>query len=200
MALAFVFPGQGSQAPGMGRDLAAAFPAAREVFQEAGKDGFLGMAVPEKFGGGGVDDFRFNQVLDEQIAYAGIGGAGLGISLHNDICLPYFLTYCTPEQQQRWLPGIASGEVKATLALTESNGRWDESGIEATATKSGDGYAITGEKMFVLDGHTADLIIVAAKSDAGTSLFTVQADASGLTREALSTMEATTWSAYAVPL
>src|SRR5579875_3724131 len=61
----------------------------REVFQEAGKGGFLGMAVPEQYGGGGVDDFRFNQALDEQVAAAGITGSGLGLSLHNDICLPY---------------------------------------------------------------------------------------------------------------
>src|SRR5919205_1270167 len=81
----------------------------REVFQEAGRSGFLGMAVPEQYGGGGVDDFRFNQAFDEQVAFAGVTGSGLGMSLHNDICLPYFLAYATDEQKERWLPGIASG-------------------------------------------------------------------------------------------
>ncbi len=80
----------------------------RELFPAAGRSGFLGMAVPEQYGGGGVEDFRFNQALDEQIALAGITGAGLGISLHNDTCLPYFLTYANDEQKQRWLPGIVS--------------------------------------------------------------------------------------------
>src|SRR3954452_14683308 len=69
----------------------------REVFTAAGRNGFLGMAVPEQFGGGGVDDFRFNQILDEQLAEAGSGGTGLGLSLHNDTCLPYFLSYCNDE-------------------------------------------------------------------------------------------------------
>ena len=89
------------------------------------------------------------------------------------------------------LPGIASGETIATLAFTEPNGKWDESGITATAAKAGDGWTIDGTKMFVLDGHTAGLIIVAAKTDAGVSLFTVTADASGLTRTPLSTMDQT---------
>ncbi|HEY3632638.1 MAG TPA: acyl-CoA dehydrogenase family protein, partial [Jatrophihabitantaceae bacterium] len=76
----------------------------REVFAAAGRQGLLGMAVPEQYGGGGIDDFRFNQVIGEQVSYAGITGTGLGITLHNDICLPYFLAYCSEEQRQRWLP------------------------------------------------------------------------------------------------
>jgi len=73
----------------------------RDVFAAAGRNGFLGMAIPEQYGGGGIDDFRFNQVLGEQVSYAGVSGAGLGITLHNDICLPYFLAYCNEEQKQR---------------------------------------------------------------------------------------------------
>ena len=79
-----------------------------ELFAAAGQHGFLGMAVPEEYGGGGVDDFRYNTVIDEEIQAAGVGGAGLGLTLHNDICLPYFLAYCTDEQKARWLPGIVS--------------------------------------------------------------------------------------------
>jgi len=81
----------------------------RDVFRAAGSHGFLGMAIPEQYGGGGVDDFRYNLVIAEETQRAGLGGAGLGISLHNDICLPYFLRYCSDEQRERWLPGIASG-------------------------------------------------------------------------------------------
>ena len=89
------------------------------------------------------------------------------------------------------LPGIASGETIATVAFTEENGRWDEQGITATAASSDDGFTISGTKMFVLDGHVADLIVVAARTDAGVSLFKVAGDASGLTRESLSTMDQT---------
>ena len=73
----------------------------RELFARAAEKGMLAMAVGEDFGGSGVDDFRFNQVLVEEFAYGGVGAAGLGISLHNDICLPYFTTYSTDEQKQR---------------------------------------------------------------------------------------------------
>ena len=106
----------------------------REVFTAAGRSGFLGMAVPEQYGGGDVDDFRFNQVLDEQIAAAGIGGTGLGLSLHNDICLPYFLSFTTDEQKQRWLPGIASGELITAVAMTEPGAGSDLAGIRTSAT------------------------------------------------------------------
>ena len=136
----------------------------REVFQEAGKDGFLGMAVPEQYGGGGVDDFRFNQILDEQIAYAGIGGAGLGMSLHNDICLPYFLAYTTDEQKQRWLPGIASGELITAVAMTEPGAGSDLSGIRTSAKRDGDHYVVNGAKTFITNGINADLVITAVRT------------------------------------
>lgn len=155
--------------------------------QMAEQMGLQSLIIPEEYGGSGYSYVELCVVLEE-----------MGRRL---LAAPYFSTVVLGANtilqsgddaaKKDLLPGIASGETKATLALTESNGRWDESGIEATATKSGDGYAISGEKMFVLDGHTADLIIVAAKSGAGTSLFTVKSDASGLTREALSTMDQT---------
>src|SRR4029450_11947910 len=93
--------------------------------------------------------------------------------------------------KKAYLPGIASGETIATLAFTEPNGKWDESGIEATASQDGDQWRIDGTKMFVLDGHVANLLIVAARTAHGISLFTVDGDAAGLTRTALSTMDQT---------
>ena len=70
----------------------------RSVYAKAGQHGFTGMAVPEEHGGGGVDDFRFNAVISEELARAGLGGAGLGLTLHNDVTTPYFLEHCNEEQ------------------------------------------------------------------------------------------------------
>jgi len=155
--------------------------------QMAEQLGLQGLAIPEEFGGSGFGFIELVVIFEE-----------MGRSL---LCAPYFSTVALATQallhagdddaKAAHLPGIASGETIATVAFTEANGKWDESGIEATATAAGDGWTISGEKMFVLDGHTADLIIVAAKTGAGTSLFTVAGDASGLTREALPTMDQT---------
>jgi alkylation response protein AidB-like acyl-CoA dehydrogenase len=136
----------------------------REVFTEAGRSGFLGMAVPEEFGGGGVSDFRFNQALNEQVALAGVTGAGLGISLHNDTCLPYFLSFCDDEQRKRWLPGIASGELITAVAMTEPGAGSDLSGIRTSARRDGDHYVVNGSKTFITNGINADLVITAVRT------------------------------------
>jgi len=138
--------------------------APREIFQEAGRNGFLGMAVPEEYGGGGVDDFRFNQALNEQIALAGVTGVGLGISLHNDTCLPYFLSFCTDEQRRRWLPGIASGELITAVAMTEPGAGSDLAGIRTSAKRDGDSYIVNGSKTFITNGVNADLVITAVRT------------------------------------
>ncbi len=155
--------------------------------QAAEQLGLQGLAIPEEFGGSGYGYVELGIVLEE-----------MGRAL---LCAPFFSTVVLAGNtllqsgddaaKKEYLPGIASGETIATLAFTEPNGKWDESGIEATATKDGDGWKLNGTKMFVLDGHTADLIIVAAKTDKGTSLFAVSGDAAGLTRTALSTMDQT---------
>ncbi|HEU5449351.1 MAG TPA: acyl-CoA dehydrogenase family protein, partial [Acidimicrobiia bacterium] len=80
----------------------------RAIFAKAGAAGFLAMEAPEEYGGGGVKDFRYNTVIIDEVAETAIGGSGLGLTLHNDICLPYFLSLCNDEQKQRWLPGICS--------------------------------------------------------------------------------------------
>src|SRR3954470_4550877 len=136
----------------------------REVFQEAGKGGFLGMAIPEEYGGGGVDDFRFNQILSEQVALAGITGTGLGISLHNDTCLPYFLSVANAEQRQRWLPGIASGDLITAVAMTEPGAGSDLAGLRTSAKRDGDSYVVNGAKTFITNGINADLVITAVKT------------------------------------
>jgi alkylation response protein AidB-like acyl-CoA dehydrogenase len=158
----------------------------REVFTAAGKNGFLGMAVPDEYGGGGVDDFRFNQALGEQMSAAGLGGTGLGISLHNDTCLPYFLTYCNDEQKQRWLPGIASGELITAVAMTEPGAGSDLAGIRTSAKLEGDHYVVNGSKTFITNGVNADLVITAVRTGEdrhhGMSLMILERDMGGFER------------------
>jgi alkylation response protein AidB-like acyl-CoA dehydrogenase len=154
------------------------------VWKQMGEQlGLQGLAIPEEYGGSGYSFVELGIILEEQ-------GRRL-------LCGPYFSTVVLAAStlllsgddaaKKAHLPGIASGETIATLAITEANGRWDEEGITLTAK----GGKLNGEKMFVLDGHLANLIIVAAKSDKGTSLYTVAGDAAGLTRTSLSTMDQT---------
>ncbi len=155
--------------------------------QMAEQMGLQGLIIPEEYGGSGYSYVELIVVLEE-----------MGRAL---LCAPYFSSVVLAanalmhsdddDAKTAYLPGIASGETIATVAFTEENGRWDEDGVTATATASGDGWSVTGEKMFVLDGHVADLLIVAARTDAGVSLFAVDGDASGVTRTALATMDQT---------
>jgi alkylation response protein AidB-like acyl-CoA dehydrogenase len=138
--------------------------APRELFSAAGANGFLGMQIPEEYGGGGVTDFRFNQVLGEELMLAGVGGAGLGVTLHNDICMPYFLHYCTDEQKQRWLPGIASGELITAIAMTEPGAGSDLAGIRTSAVADGTDLIVNGSKTFITNGINADLVITAVRT------------------------------------
>jgi alkylation response protein AidB-like acyl-CoA dehydrogenase len=158
----------------------------REVFTEAGRSGFLGMQVPEQYGGGGVNDFRFNQALDEQVALAGIAGSGLGITLHNDTCLPYFLSFANDEQKQRWLPGITSGELITAIAMTEPGAGSDLSGIRTSARRDGENYLVNGAKTFITNGINADLVITAVRTGedrhSGLSLLIIERGMAGFER------------------
>jgi alkylation response protein AidB-like acyl-CoA dehydrogenase len=149
--------------------------------------GLQGLAIPEEYGGSGFTYVELIVVLEE-----------MGRSL---LCAPYFstvalaanaiLTSGDDAAKKELLPGIASGDAIATLAFTEDNGRWDEGGITTTATRAGDGWTLDGHKMFVLDGHVANLLVVAARTPAGLSLFAVDENAPGLTRTPLATMDQT---------
>src|SRR3954470_13054325 len=139
----------------------------RDEFAAAGAHGFLGMAVPEEHGGGGVEDFRYNLVIGEEVQAAGAGAPGLGLTLHNDICLPYFLRYCTDEQRARWLPGIASGELITAIAMTEPGIGSDLASMATSAIRDGEHYVVNGSKTFITNGINADLVITAVKTDPG---------------------------------
>ncbi|MDQ1517054.1 MAG: hypothetical protein QOE80_2884 [Actinomycetota bacterium] len=137
----------------------------RAIFARAGAAGFLAMEAPELHGGGGVKDFRYNTVISEEIAETCIGGSGLGLTLHNDICLPYFLHLANEEQQQRWLPGICSGELITAVAMTEPGIGSDLASMTTTANRDGDTYTVNGSKTFITNGINADLVITAVKTD-----------------------------------
>jgi len=155
--------------------------------QMAEQMGLQGLHIPEEYGGSGFGYVELGIVLEE-----------MGRAL---LCAPFFSSVVLAantlilsddeDAKQKYLPGIAMGETIATVAFTEPSGKWDEAGITMEASGSDGSYTLSGEKSFVLDGHTANLIIVAAKTGAGTSLFAVDGDAEGLTRTALSTMDQT---------
>ncbi len=139
----------------------------REVYANAGRHGFVGFNMPESHGGGGSNDFRFNAVVSEELAYAGMGGAGNGIGLQNDIVSPYFIAYCTDEQKDRWWPGIASGEKILAIAMTEPGTGSDLASIAATADPDGDEYVVNGAKTFITNGINADLIVTVVRTGEG---------------------------------
>ncbi len=160
--------------------------------QMANELGLQSIHIPEGYGGQGFTFVELAIVLEE-----------MGRVL---LCAPYFSSVVlaadaimnagTDAQKGELLPGIASGETIATLAFTEPNGRWDASGIEMEAQGSGDSSTLSGTKMFVIDGHTANLVVVAARSagtsgEDGISFFAVDGDAAGLTRTPLATMDQT---------
>ena len=159
----------------------------RDVFVRAGEHGFLAIDAPERFGGGGVADFRFNAVIAEEIQQAGMNAMGLGLTLHNDICLPYFLTLANEEQQARWLPGICSGELITAVAMTEPAIGSDLASMATTARRDGDHYVVNGSKTFITNGINADLVITAVKTDPserhrGMSLLVVERGMDGFER------------------
>jgi alkylation response protein AidB-like acyl-CoA dehydrogenase len=159
----------------------------KRMFRSAGKAGFLGMAIPERYGGGGVVDFRFNAVIVEELMKGDAMASGMCITLHNDVCLPYFLDLADDEQKQRWLPGLASGDLMSAIAMTEPGAGSDLAGIKSTAVRDGDGYVVNGSKTFITNGINSDVVITAVKTDptqphTGMSLLVIEDGMDGFTR------------------
>ncbi len=158
----------------------------KAMFRAAGAAGLLGMAVPDELGGGGVDDFRYNVVVTEEVSRSGAAASGMCITLHNDVCLPYFLRYCDPEQRRRWLPGIADGSLMTAIAMTEPGTGSDLAGIRTRAVRDGDVYVVDGAKTFITNGINADLVIVVARTGedphGGLTLLVVEDGMPGFSR------------------
>ena len=157
----------------------------RGVWLEAGKQGFLSMAVPEEYGGGGNPDFRYNTIVCEETVAGRY--SGLGFALHNDVIAPYLLNLTTREQKERWLPQFSTGEMITAIAMTEPGTGSDLQGIKTRAVKEGDHYILTGSKTFITNGINADLVIVVAQTDPdkgaqGFSLLAVERGMPGFER------------------
>lgn len=158
----------------------------RDLWTKMGENGFLCPWVDEQYGGLNAD-FGYSVVFNEEIERVGTGMVGLG--LHNDIVVPYFDTYGTDEQKERWIPKCVTGEYITAIAMTEPDAGSDLAGIKSTAIKDGDHYVLNGQKTFITNGIHADLIVVVAKTDPnaqpahkGISLFVVEKDMPGFSR------------------
>ncbi len=150
----------------------------RWAWNKAGEAGLLCMSMPEEYGGAG-GSFAHEQIFMEQQAIAGIDG--FGASLHNCIVAPYILHYGTEEQKKRWLPRMASGELVGAIAMSEPGTGSDLQAVRTTALKEGNQYVVNGQKTFITNGQTANIIIVVCKTDPGegakgVSLMVVETD------------------------
>lgn len=136
----------------------------RELFTALGKLGIIGTSIPEEYGGGGQDDYRYNVVIQEETARAGVTLGGL--RTHLDVVVPYFLGLANEEQRARWFPGLADGRLYTAIAMTEPGTGSDLAGIKTTAVRDGDHFVVNGAKTFITGGYHADLVIVVARTAA----------------------------------
>jgi alkylation response protein AidB-like acyl-CoA dehydrogenase len=160
-------------------EAAGTFP--RSFWEAAGGLGFLGFEAPQEFGGLGVRDFRYNAVIQEEVADSGI--ATDGFAMHNDIVAPYLIDGTTVAQRERWLPGFTAGRTVTAIAMTEPHAGSDLGAIRTTARFEGDSVVLDGAKTFITNGSIADLVIVLARTgDTGMSLVVVEKGTPGLSR------------------
>ncbi|AJT41175.1 acyl-CoA dehydrogenase family protein [Psychromicrobium lacuslunae] len=137
----------------------------RGLWTSAGEQGLLGLAIPEEFGGMGMTDYRFRAVLDEEFARANHFSVSLAFHLHDDMVLPHLLAYGSDELKQRWLPGMASGEIVSSIAMTEPGAGSDLRSIRTRAVRDGDDWLISGQKTFIGNGISGDAALVLARTD-----------------------------------
>lgn len=159
----------------------------REMWREAGSQGLLLMDAPAEYGGGGAGDWRFNAVVNEEMSARGL--TGFCLILQSDLIAPYFVSLATEEQKQRWLPGMASGELLAAIAMTEPGTGSDLAGVSTSARPApgGDGWIVNGSKTFISNGILADIVIAVVRTDpddhhGGLSLLVVERGMEGFER------------------
>lgn len=157
----------------------------RDIWEKAGEMGFLCMEAPEEYGGLGVDDFRYNVIVTEELVRAWAHGPGFG--LHNDVNLPYFLKYFNKEQKDRWLEDIVKGKLISAIAMTEPGTGSDLAAVKTRAIRQGDYYVVNGAKTFITNGILSDLVITVVKtspeeSHGGISLLVLERGMEGFNR------------------
>ncbi|MGX5803228.1 acyl-CoA dehydrogenase family protein [Bradyrhizobium sp. Arg314] len=154
----------------------------RDFWNRAGEHGLLGPTVPEEFGGPG-GDYLYSAVIDEELAKAGAANAA-GLSVHNDIVVPYLVSFASQELKEKWLPKMVTGEAVGAMAMTEPDGGSDLKAVRTTARRDGDEWVINGRKTFISNAASADIILVAARTNEasgakGLSLIVVEASRDG---------------------
>jgi len=134
----------------------------RSFFRKLGEIGVMGMAIPDKYGGSGNPDYRYNVILQEEASRALVTMGTVRTQL--DVILPYFLAYCSDDQRERWFPGLAAGTLLTAVAMTEPGTGSDLAGIRTRAVRDGDAYVLNGAKTFITGGFLADLVIVVCRT------------------------------------
>ncbi len=158
----------------------------REFWLAAGKQGFLGLEVPEQYGGSEAGDYRFNAVLLEELSHVNAALSSC-VGIHADIVAPYLVELTTEEQRERWLPGVAGGEILTAIGMTEPSGGSDLAALKTTAVRDGEDWVLNGSKTFITNGYSADLVVVAARTSPekkakGITLFGVETTKPGFSR------------------
>jgi long-chain-acyl-CoA dehydrogenase len=158
----------------------------RDFWLEAGKQGFLGLEIPEEYGGSEAGDYRFNAVLTEELSKVNMALPSC-VGIHADIVAPYLVHLTTEEQRKRWLPPFCSGEMLTAIGMTEPSGGSDLAALKTTAVRDGSDFVLNGSKTFITNGYSADLVIIAArttpeKKARGITLFGVETDKPGFSR------------------
>jgi alkylation response protein AidB-like acyl-CoA dehydrogenase len=158
----------------------------RDIWIEAGKQGLLGLEIPEAYGGSEAGDYRFNAVLGEEFARVSASVSSC-LGIHADVVAPYLRDLCTEEQKQRWLPRFCTGELVTAIAMTEPSGGSDLAALKTTAVRDGDSWVLNGSKTFITNGYSADLVVVAARTTPGQgakgiTLFGVETGVEGFSR------------------
>ena len=158
----------------------------RDFWLAAGAEGFLGLEIPEEFGGSEAGDFRFNAVWAEELSKLNAALASCA-AIHSDIAVPYIVDLGTQEQKERWLPGCSTGEIVTAIGMTEPGGGSDLAALKTTAVRDGDEWVINGSKTFITNGFSADLVLTAVRTSPekgakGITLFGLEATDSGFSR------------------
>ncbi|MBE7370226.1 acyl-CoA dehydrogenase family protein [Dermacoccus barathri] len=162
---------------------------ARDIWEEAGKQGFFGLCIPEEYGGAGIEDYRFNAIFAEEISKFTAAVASC-FGIHSDVTAPYIVSLGTEEQKQKYLPDVAAGKKILAIGMTEPSGGSDLANLKSTAVKADDGsgdWILNGSKTFITNGHQCDIAVVAARTNPskgakGISLFIVEAGTEGFSK------------------